>query len=110
MLVELFHGSCAVAPLKPRRGVGIKNADGTVATSRTRIQERRWQKTAVPPRADSTRIIYLDPKTGEMCYRLAEWKPDGIFEPCSDAPGIGVDFDRKRGEPETGSVYPVDEF
>jgi hypothetical protein len=65
----------------------------------------RWQKTAVPPRADSTRIFYLDPKTGEMCYRLAEWKPGGKFGPSDAAPGIGVTYDLMTGaQSRTGKV------
>jgi hypothetical protein len=71
----------------------------------------RWQKSAVPPRPDSTRISYVDPKTGEFCYRLSEWMPGGKFVPCDDAPGIGVDYDRKTGvQLETGKVYAAEEF
>jgi hypothetical protein len=71
----------------------------------------RWQRTAVPPRADSTRISYLDPNTGEMCYRLAEWKAGGKFTPRDAAPGIGVTYDPKTGaQSQIGKVYPVEEF
>lgn len=71
----------------------------------------RWQRTAVPPRPDSTRIRYLGPKTGEMCHRLADWKPGGKFAACDGAPGIGVTYDPKTGvQSETGKVYPVEEF
>jgi hypothetical protein len=71
----------------------------------------RWQRTAVPPRPDSTRISYVDPNTGEMCYRFAEWKPGGKFGPCDDAPGIGVMYDPKSGvQSETGRICLAEEF
>jgi hypothetical protein len=71
----------------------------------------RWQITAVPPRAESTRIFDRDPRTGELYYRAAMWKPGGDFVPCDDAPGIGVDFDPKTGhEMLTGKVYPAAEL
>jgi hypothetical protein len=71
----------------------------------------RWQASAVPPQAESTRIHYHDPKTGETCYRVANWRPNGDFTPNDGSPGIGVDFDPKTGdEVETGKLYPADEF
>ena len=71
----------------------------------------RWQKSAVPPGVDSTRIYYLDPKTGEMCYRVEAWTADGQFRPHDGTPGIGVDFYGKTGPPiETGKTYPAKEF
>jgi hypothetical protein len=71
----------------------------------------RWQLTAVPPRAESTRIFYRDPRTGEMYFRAASWKPGGDFVPCDDATGIGVDFDPRTGaEVLTGKAYRVEEF
>ena len=49
--------------------------------------------------------------TGEMCYRLAEWKPGGNFVPCDDATGIGVTFDPKTStESQTGKLYSAEEF
>jgi hypothetical protein len=71
----------------------------------------RWQLTAVPPQADSWRIFYLDPTTGEMCFRPASWKAARDFLPNDGAPGIGVVFDPKTGaEAETGKVYPSSEL
>jgi hypothetical protein len=71
----------------------------------------RWQRSAVPPRPDSKWISYVDPKTGEMCHRLAEWKPGGKFGTCDGAPGIGVTYDPKTGaQSETGKIYPAEEF
>jgi hypothetical protein len=71
----------------------------------------RWQASAVPPGAESTRIFYFDPLTGETCYRAAGWKPDGQFLPHDGTPGIGVDLDPGTDEVLlTGKVYPPEEF
>jgi hypothetical protein len=70
----------------------------------------RWQRSAVSPGADSTRIYYLEPNTGEVCFRTASWKPGGRFVADNGSPGIGVNFNSKGRILLTGRVYPPSEF